>query len=87
MAIQSNRETWLDDIAATPFMVRVLPPRTMEEYVSTSEQSTAEYVVELAHQRLQLLRKAALQRLGLAPAHGREALTSKIGRASCRERV
>ena len=42
MAIQSNRETWLDDIAATPFMVRVLPPGTMEEYVSTSEQSTAE---------------------------------------------
>ena len=42
MAIQSNRETWLDDIAATPFMVRVLPPGTMEEYVTTSEQSTAE---------------------------------------------
>ena len=42
MAIQSNRETWLDDIAATPFMVRVLPPGTMEEYVSTSEQSTAD---------------------------------------------
>ena len=41
MAIQSNRETWLDDIAATPFMVRVLPPGTMEDYVSTSEQSTA----------------------------------------------
>lgn len=42
VAIQSNRETWLDDIAATPFMVRVLPPGTMEEYVTTSEQSTAE---------------------------------------------
>ena len=42
MAIQSNRETWLDDIAATPFMVRVLPPGTMEEYVSTSDQSTAD---------------------------------------------
>jgi len=42
VAIQSNRETWLDDIAATPFMVRVLPPGTMEEYVSTSEQSTAD---------------------------------------------
>ena len=42
MAIQSNRETWLDDIAATPFMVRVLPPGTMEEYVTTSEQSTAD---------------------------------------------
>ena len=41
MAIQSNRETWLDDIAATPFMVRVLPPGTMEEYVTTSDQSAA----------------------------------------------
>jgi len=38
VAIQSNRETWLDDIAATPFMVRVLPPGTMEEYVTTRDQ-------------------------------------------------
>lgn len=34
VTIQSSRETWLDDAAATPFAVRVLPPGPMEERVS-----------------------------------------------------
>ena len=41
----------------------------------------AEHVVELADQRLHFLRKAALQRVGLAPAHGGQALAQQVQRA------